>query len=239
MRHGIYSRLDELFAGNKSPAVAVCISESAAAKTPPTIPKTPIHKTMSKLIKYNHNQDGIDRRGFLECMAWAGTGVLWTLTGGLLQSQAMSQPAAPTHSAGAPELSFVQISDSHIGFNKEANPDVAATLREAVAKINALSTSPSFLLHTGDLTHLAAAEEFDTLEQMLKSCRAGQVFYVPGEHDVLNDNGRLYRQRFGKGTKGSGWLSFDQKGVHFVGLVNVMDIKEGGMGVLGREQLAW
>src|SRR5678816_3660943 len=126
---------------------------------------------MSKLIKYNHDQDGIDRRGFLECMAWAGSGVLWTLTGGLLQSQALSQPAARTQAAETPELSFVQISDSHIGFNKEANPDVGATLREAVAKINGVSTSPSFLLHTGDLTHLADAEEFDLLEQELKSCR--------------------------------------------------------------------
>jgi 3',5'-cyclic AMP phosphodiesterase CpdA len=95
------------------------------------------------------------------------------------------------------------------------------------------------MLHTGDLTHLAEAEEFDTLEQVLKDCKARQVFYVPGEHDVLNDNGRLYRERFGKTTKGSGWHSFDQNGVHFIGLVNVMDIKEGGLGVLGREQLEW
>jgi len=133
----------------------------------------------------------------------------------------------------------VQISDSHIGFNKEANKDVVATLREAVAKINALPKTPSFMIHTGDLTHLAEAEEFDALDQILKSCKARQVFYVPGEHDVLNDNGKQYRDRFGKGSKGSGWYSFDQKGVHFVGLVNVMDIKEGGLGVLGREQLEW
>jgi Icc protein len=141
--------------------------------------------------------------------------------------------------AGGGEFSFVQISDSHIGFNKEANKDVAATLREAVAKINALPTTPSFMLHTGDLTHLAEAEEFDALDQILKDCKTGDVFYVPGEHDVINDNGKLYRERFGKGSKGSGWYSFDQKGVHFIGLVNVMDIKEGGLGVLGREQLEW
>ena len=133
----------------------------------------------------------------------------------------------------------MQISDSHIGFNKEANKDVAATLREAVAKINALPRTPSFMLHTGDLTHLAEAEEFDTLDQILKGCKAREVFYVPGEHDILNDNGEQYRDRFGKGSKGSGWYSFDQKGVHFVGLVNVMDIKEGGLGVLGRDQLEW
>jgi 3',5'-cyclic AMP phosphodiesterase CpdA len=194
---------------------------------------------MAKLIKHNHDADGIDRRGFLECMAWTGTGLLWSVTGGVLRSQTLAQPSSATHAPADAELSFVQISDSHIGFNKEANPDVAATLRQAVAKINALSMPPSFLLHTGDLSHLAEAEEFDSLEQILKDCKTRQVFYVPGEHDVLNDNGKLYRERFGKDTKGSGWFSFDQKGIHFIGLVNVMDIKEGGLGVLGREQLAW
>jgi 3',5'-cyclic-AMP phosphodiesterase len=194
---------------------------------------------MSKLIKYNHDQDGLDRRGFLKCMAWAGTGVLWTITGGVLRSQTLSEHSREIAAPSTTELSFVQISDSHIGFNKEANPDVSATLRMAVTKINALSSVPSFLLHTGDLTHLAEAEEFDALEQILKSSRAREVFFVPGEHDVLNDNGKSYRERFGKGTRGAGWFSFDQKGVHFVGLVNVMDIKEGGLGVLGREQLAW
>src|SRR5262245_19831875 len=194
---------------------------------------------MSDIITHNHNQDGIDRRGFLKCMAWAGTGVLWTMAGGILRSETLSAaPDAPS-TAGAGELSFVQISDSHIGFNKEANKDVAATLREAVARINALPHAPSFLLHTGDLTHLAEAEKFDTLEQILKECKTRQVFYVPGEHDVLNDNGQLYRSRFGKSSKGSGWYSFDQNGVHFIGLVNVMDIKEGGLGVLGHEQLEW
>ena len=194
---------------------------------------------MSDIITYNHNQDGIDRRGFLKCMAWAGTGVLWTISGGILRSQPLSGSSAPADSASGADLSFVQISDSHIGFNKEANKDVAGTLREAVAKINALPNPPSFMLHTGDLTHLAEADEFDSLNQILKECRAREVFYVPGEHDILNDNGQLYRERFGKGTKGSGWYSFDQKGVHFIGLVNVMDIKEGGLGVLGQEQLEW
>jgi 3',5'-cyclic AMP phosphodiesterase CpdA len=191
----------------------------------------------SEFITHNHNKDGVDRRGFLKCMAWAGTGVLWTMTGGILRSQTLSQQhSAPETGA---DWSFVQISDSHIGFNKEANKDVAGTLREAVARINALPNSPSFMLHTGDLTHLAEAEEFDTLDQILKECKTRQVFYVPGEHDVLNDNGKEYRQRFGKGSKGAGWYSFDQKGVHFIGLVNVMDIKEGGLGVLGDEQLHW
>jgi 3',5'-cyclic AMP phosphodiesterase CpdA len=194
---------------------------------------------MSKIITHNDDHDGIDRRGFLKCMAWAGTGMLWTMSGGVLRSQTLGRSSDLAQSAPSADLSFVQISDSHIGFNKEANKDVVGTLQAAVARINALPTPPSFLLHTGDLTHLAESEEFDTLEQILKTCKAQQVFYVPGEHDVLNDNGRQFRERFGKGTKGSGWSSFDFKGVHFIGLVNVMDIKEGGLGILGREQLEW
>lgn len=194
---------------------------------------------MSDRITRNHDQDGIDRRGFLKCMAWAGTGVLWTMTGGILRSQTLSQLSNERHGIAGADFSFVQISDSHIGFNKEANKDVAATLREAVDRINAMSVAPSFMLHTGDLTHLAEAEEFDTLEQILKGCKTREIFYVPGEHDVINDNGKQYRERFGKGSKGSGWYSFDQNGVHFIGLVNVMDIKEGGLGILGPEQLEW
>ena len=193
---------------------------------------------MNDKIIHNHINDGVDRRGFLKCMAWAGTGVLWTMSGGILRSQSLSQSAGSGATAGG-DLSFVQISDSHIGFNKDANKDVAGTLREAVAKINALPQAPAFMLHTGDLTHLAEAEEFDSVEQILKECKAGEVFYVPGEHDILNDNGKQYLERFGRKTKGSGWRSFDIKGVHFVALNNVKDIKEGGLGVLGREQLEW
>jgi len=194
---------------------------------------------MTKLIEKDLNSDGIDRRGFLQCMAWAGTGVLWTLSGGVLTSRALGQtPSADTPPASG-TLNFVQISDSHIGFNKPANPDVGATFLETVARINALPIAPEFLLHTGDLTHLAEAAEFDSLEQMLKGCRTKQVFYVPGEHDILSDNGVQYRDRFGKGTLGQGWFSFDQKGVHFVGLVNVQGVTDGGLGVLGAEQLAW
>src|SRR5246500_4005909 len=178
---------------------------------------------MSDIITHNHDRDGIDRRGFLKCMAWAGTGVLWTMTGGILKSQTLNQVSDAAGAAAGSDLSFVQISDSHIGFNKEANKDVAATLREAVAKINALPKTPSFMLHTGDLTHLAEAEEFDTLDQILKSSKAREVFYVPGEHDVLNDNGQLYRERFGKGSKGDGWYTFDHNCTHFVGPVNVMN----------------
>jgi 3',5'-cyclic AMP phosphodiesterase CpdA len=186
-------------------------------------------------ILHNDNPDGIDRRGFLKCMAWAGTGVLWTVSGGVLTSKVLGATA----DAGGADFSFVQISDSHIGFNKEANKDVIGTLQKAIAKINALPKSPDFILHTGDLSHLSEAEEFDALEQNLKSIKTGEIFYVPGEHDVLSDNGAMYRERFGKKAVGSGWYSFDKNGVHFIGLVNVLNIREGGLGILGPDQLDW
>jgi 3',5'-cyclic-AMP phosphodiesterase len=197
-------------------------------------------KTKEKLIVRDHHQDGLDRRGFLECMAWAGTGMLWTVSGGLLASALLPGRVAGQGSAGRGSFSFVQISDSHIGFNKPGiNTDVAGTLKEAIARINALPEPPDFVLHTGDLTHLAAADEFETLDQLLKSVKTQKIFYVPGEHDVTGDNGQLYLQRFGKGTHGHGWQSFDFNGVHFVGLVNVVDIQQNGLGALGHEQLEW
>ncbi len=199
--------------------------------------------TTPDYIVHDRSTDGIDRRGFLKCMAWAGTGVLWTVSGGVLSSRALGETAAAGGGGGPAlpgALHFVQLSDSHIGFHKAGiNQDVNATFREAISRINALPVVPEFVLHTGDLTHLSEADEFDGLDQMMKDCRAKTVFYVPGEHDILNDNGEQYRARFGRGTFGSGWYSFDQKGVHFVGLVNVAGISEGGLGVLGAEQLAW
>jgi 3',5'-cyclic AMP phosphodiesterase CpdA len=190
---------------------------------------------MNEYILDDHNHDGVDRRGFLKCMAWAGTGMLWTVSGGLLTSKILG---ATADAAGA-DFTFVQISDSHIGFNKDANKDVIGTLQKAIAKINSLPKPPDFILHTGDLSHLSEAEEFDALEQNLKQIKTGKIFYVPGEHDVLSDNGALYRERFGKNTLGSGWFSFDKNGVHFIGLVNVVNTHEGGLGVLGAEQLDW
>ena len=176
--------------------------------------------------------DGIDRRGFLKCMAWAGTGVLWSFAGGIPTSRLLAQEGM-LHKAA--DFTFVQISDSHLGFNKPANTDVAATLQAALDRIDAAPARPDFLIHTGDLTHAAKASEFDQLEQMLGSKRT--VFYVPGEHDTAADDGKIYLERFGKGTKGNGWYSFDHKGVHFIGLVNVVQLE--GMGRLGAEQLAW
>jgi 3',5'-cyclic-AMP phosphodiesterase len=196
-------------------------------------------KDMRNVIKENLNQDGVDRRGFLKCMAWAGTGTLCILQSGVLKSFAMTQMDKMDHSKMKGELAFVQISDSHIGFDKPANPDVTATLQVAIDKINALPMSPEFVLHTGDLSHLSKPSEFDTLDQTLKSLKTDRIHYVPGEHDVLNDNGQMYRERFGKDTKGDGWYSFDHKGAHFIGLVNVMNLKAGGLGTLGHDQLEW
>ena len=196
-------------------------------------------KTKEKFIEHDQHSDGLDRRGFLECMAWAGTGMLWTANGGLLGSTLLGPQASAADMANG-SFSFVQISDSHIGFSKEGiNEDVTATLKQAIARINALPEQPEFILHTGDLTHLSAAEEFDTLAELLKSVKTQQIFFVPGEHDVTGDKGKLYRERFGKNSKGSGWYSFDHRGVHFVGLVNVVDIQQNGLGSLGKEQLEW
>ena len=190
---------------------------------------------MSKFILHNQNDDGIDRRGFLECMAWAGTGVVWTVGSGVLSSRAFGKPAHPGGAAG--EMTFVQISDSHIGFNKPANPDVVGTLQATVDKINALPQAPEFIIHTGDLTHMSKPAEFDTMDQVLKSAKPSQLFYVPGEHDTSVDDGKQYLERYGKGAEGNGWYSFDHKGVHFIGLVNVVKLE--GMGRLGQEQLKW
>ena len=182
--------------------------------------------------------DGVDRRNFLSCMAWVGTGLLWTVNGGVPRS---SRLGAETPAKG--QLFFMQISDSHIGFDKAANSDVTATLRAAIAKINALPAQPAFLLHTGDITQLSKPSEFDTADQVLREARTGKTFYVPGEHDVGVDGGASYLERYGKGTQkareGGGWYSFDHSGVHFIGLVNVLNLKAGGLGSLGPEQLDW
>lgn len=195
---------------------------------------------MSTYITHDHSDDGIDRRGFLKCMAWAGTGMLWTISGGVLSSRALGGVANLADAAAGSSLFFVQISDSHIGFDKAANTDVTGTLQEAIRRINGLPRQPAFLLHTGDISQLSKPAEFDTAQQVIRTARTrtGKVFYVPGEHDVLGDDGAAYLARYGKGA-GRGWYSFDYEGVHFVGLVNVLDLEPGGLGNLGREQLEW
>ena len=179
---------------------------------------------------------GHDRRGLLKCMAWAGTGVVWTLGGGVAASALITDAVAKPAKAG---LSFVQISDSHIGFKKPANPDPLSTLRETIARIRALPVQPSFVLHTGDITHLATPEQFDTAQSALSELGV-PVHFVPGEHDIVDgSNPKPYLDGFGAGTKGDGWYSFDAGGVHFIGLVNVVHLGDRGMGSLGADQIAW
>jgi len=195
---------------------------------------------MSNYIRENLIRDGVDRRGFLQCMAWVGTGVVWAMSGGVLTSCTVGPGGAENPSAlKHADFTFAQISDSHLGFAKDPNKDVAATLQEAIRRVGALPGDPAFILHTGDLTHLAKAEEFDGVDQIVRTGRVKEIFYVPGEHDVFTDEGKLYRQRYGRSTRGDGWYSFDYKGAHFVGLVNVMDLKPGGLGIMGNDQLDW
>ena len=182
--------------------------------------------------------DRIDRRGFLQCMAWTGSAVVWTSAGGVLSSRLVGPAEAADDSAGG--FSFVQISDTHIGFKGQANSDSSATLKQLIDRINALPTPPVFVLHTGDQTHGQKPGAFDTLAEMLKGVKTERIFYVPGEHDVFLDGGKEYLGRYGKGTVGEhGWQSFDYKGTHFVGLVNVLKYKGEGMGSLGQEQIEW
>src|SRR5437868_13422953 len=166
-------------------------------------------------------------------MAWAGTGVLWTFGSGILTSQAFGQKK----NAAKGELHFVQISDSHMGFNKPANPDVVATLQATIDKINGLPQEPDFIIHTGDLSHMSKPGEYDTLDQALKAAKPKQVFFVPGEHDTSIDDGKMYMERYGKSAKGRGWYSFNHTDVHFVGLSNVAALE--GLGKLGADQLEW
>ncbi len=180
--------------------------------------------------------DGESRRGFLKCMTWAGTGLVWTLAGGVpaaigLEAAAATQRTTP--------FSFVQVSDSHIGFSKPFNPDTRVTFREAIAKIAAMPTKPDFIIHTGDVSQLSKDDQFDDADQIIKTAGV-PVFHVPGEHDVLDEGqGKAFLDRYGKGTRGAGWYSFNHAGVHFVALVNVVNLKAGGMGSLGADQLAW
>jgi 3',5'-cyclic AMP phosphodiesterase CpdA len=191
---------------------------------------------MDKTKKRGSEGLEVDRRGALECMIWAGTGVLWALSGGVPKSVGLLGEALAAEASG---FTFLQISDSHIGFNKPANPDALGTLREAIAKVKAVKSKPAFMIHTGDITHLSKPDEFDSAAQLIGESGLN-VHYVPGEHDFIDEGlGKLYLERYGKGTKGQGWYSFDDHGVHFIGLNNVVDLKAGGLGRLGSDQLAW
>ncbi|MCA1845409.1 MAG: metallophosphoesterase [Actinobacteria bacterium] len=176
----------------------------------------------------------MSRRRFLRHAAWAGAAVAVTVSGGVLTSKALG------HSDPAPvaeDFTFVQISDSHIGFTGAANPDVTKTFQGALDLVNSLPARPDFVVHTGDLTHYSTPEQFDQVKQMLSTLRTGQVLVIPGEHDSTDDAGQKYRQFFGAATQGDGWFSLDHRGVHFVGLVNTINLQK--LGHLGRDQLTW
>ena len=176
-----------------------------------------------------------DRRGFLKCMTWAGTAMVWTVAGGIPRSRLIeSAEAAPATTA----FSFVQISDSHLGFDKPANPNVTATLQDALTQVQAMPQQPAFMIHTGDITHLSKPAQFDTAAQLIGGTKL-TLHTVPGEHDILEEDGKSYLNRFGKGTKGDGWYSFNAGGVHFIGLVNVVNLQGNGLGALGHAQLEW
>ena len=181
-------------------------------------------------------QDGVNRRAILKCMTWAGTGVLWTIAGGVPRSLGIIDDALAAEQTSG--LTFLQISDSHVGFDKPANPNALGTLQEAIEKVKALPLKPSFMIHTGDISHLSKEAEFDNASRVIGSAGL-DVHYVPGEHDFLDEEIKLYHDRYGKNTKGAGWYSFDADGVHFIGLVNVVNLKAGGLGNLGNEQLEW
>ena len=188
------------------------------------------------MTTHDDEDRGPSRRKVLECMTWAGTGVLWTVAGGVPASLGIIDEAIAAEQKG---FTFLQISDSHIGFNKEENPNAPGTLQEAIDRVKALPGNPAFMVHTGDISHLSKPAQFDDAEKIISQARL-DVHYVPGEHDLVDpEAGKLYRERYGRDTKGAGWYSFDANGVHFTGLVNVVNLKAGGLGNLGAEQLEW
>jgi Icc protein len=174
-----------------------------------------------------------DRRGFLKCMTWAGGAMVWTVAGGIPRSHLIGRAEAADTG-----FTFAQVSDSHLGFDRPVNPNVTATFQEALGHVTSMDEKPAFLIHTGDITHLSTAEQFDTGAQLLASTKL-QTYTVPGEHDILEENGKSYLNRYGKGTRGDGWYSFNAGGIHFIGLVNVVNLQGNGLGDLGHAQLEW
>ena len=180
------------------------------------------------------------RRSALKCLAFGGAGTLFTLAGGVLTPIELAVAAGDAPGAAKPGRPlFVQISDTHIGFNKEANPDVVATLGRSIELINSLPQPPALIIHTGDITHLSRPAEFDLAQQALGRLRVSEIHTVPGEHDTADAAQTEYFARFGQASGNKGYYSFDHAGVHFVALANVLKFKPGGLGTLGSEQLAW
>ena len=182
----------------------------------------------------------ITRREALGCMArWGGAAIVWTVSGGVPRALGATGDGARMAAAGTNDFTFVQISDTHIGFRKEANPDVVGSLRRAIADINGLPAKPAFVVHTGDVSHLSKPEEFGSAREILQEIRVDRVHVVPGEHDTIDDGVAGYLRHFDHDGNGRSWYSFDQAGVHFVGLNNVLNFKAGMLAALGDEQLAW
>lgn len=177
-------------------------------------------------------QHQMSRRQLIRHGAWFGAAVGLAVVGGEVLSHVATAPAAVDARAA---LRFAQISDSHIGFNGTANPDVTGSFERAITQVNNLGYTPDFVIHTGDLTHLATPAQFDQVRQMMGGLDTPHVFTVPGEHDSVDDAGQKYRAVFGAGTRGDGWYSFDIAGVHVIGLVNTLNLKK--LGHLGVEQL--
>jgi 3',5'-cyclic AMP phosphodiesterase CpdA len=181
----------------------------------------------------------LSRRRALQCMAFGGAGTLFALSGGVLAPIDLALAATRRDAGQDGKPLFVQISDTHIGFHKDANPDVNGTLAGTIALVNGLPEAPALILHTGDITHLSKPEEFDLAQQMLAGLRTSELHTVPGEHDVADATVSEYFSRFGKASDNKGYYSFDHAGLHFVALINVLQAKDGGAGYLGDEQLAW
>jgi 3',5'-cyclic AMP phosphodiesterase CpdA len=180
------------------------------------------------------------RRHALKCLAFGGAGTLFVLAGGVLAPVDVALAASQKDRASAAGTPlFLQISDTHIGFNKEANPDVAGTLTQTIGYVNAMPVKPALTIHTGDITHLSKPQQFDDASQLLSRLQITELHTVPGEHDVTDGTGTEYFNRFGQASANKGYYSFDHQGVHFVALNNVMNFKPGGLGALGDDQLAW
>ncbi len=182
----------------------------------------------------------LSRRNALKCMAYGGAGTLFALSGGVFTPIDLAMAADNNYGSGQRgKPLFVQISDTHIGFNKDANPDVNGTLTQAIDMVNGMAEQPALIIHTGDITHLSKPAEFDTAQQIFSRLRATEMHTVPGEHDTTDATVTEYFNRFGKASDNKGYYSFDHAGVHFIGLINVLQFKPGGLGNLGDEQLAW
>lgn len=182
------------------------------------------------------------RRNALKCMAYGGAGTLFALSGGVFTPMSLAAARAYDESKegrALGKLLFVQISDTHIGFNKEANPDVAGTLSETIDLVNGMPDAPALIIHTGDITHLSRPAEFDLARQLLSRLRTSEIHTVPGEHDTADATVTEYFSRFRKASDNRGYYSFDHAGVHFIALINVLQFRAGGLGTLGEEQLAW